>query len=401
MYPDWPESQADLVPLPSCDGPKLRPFDFQGPQRIDFLEHLGEGTHAHVFKVNILGHTYALKLFRFVYDHNWLGPASDTDPDDRELMEAFYNYSEPFSCECRAFGRLQESDHEELAIQCFGYVLLDEKHELAIMTQFSDLELDFNGDIDYPGVDDMRSRFLGRDGKAPPIRGIVKKLGYGYEEKNLRPPVIRKILRDIIKLQKLGIIRLDITARQIIDDRLSDFSTALTIPHFLTTPNLNPGLTPEMISAMELETFKLSISDYLAFDEMIYDLNLEYAAQNGRISVHAFPGGDGCRMRYNFRSKVTKERVYTFVDPRQYDWGRGTGMADARQSRRSGPTSKISRRRSLSAVHSKTCRRLSASPSLWYYHTFDGELAVRLRKPDPFMASLKWDYKQGFIFPRV
>lgn len=37
---------------------------------------------------------------------NWLSPASDTDLEDRELMSAFYNYSEPFSCECRAFGRL-------------------------------------------------------------------------------------------------------------------------------------------------------------------------------------------------------------------------------------------------------------------------------------------------------
>ncbi len=62
MYPDWPQSAADLVPLPLCDGPKLKPFDFQGPQRIEFLEHIGQGLHAHVFKVRILGCVYALKL---------------------------------------------------------------------------------------------------------------------------------------------------------------------------------------------------------------------------------------------------------------------------------------------------------------------------------------------------
>jgi hypothetical protein len=62
MYPEWPQSSADLVPLPLCDGPKLNPFDFQGPQKIDFLEHLGEGQHSHVFKVQILGQIYALKL---------------------------------------------------------------------------------------------------------------------------------------------------------------------------------------------------------------------------------------------------------------------------------------------------------------------------------------------------
>lgn len=38
MYPDWPRSKADLVPLPPCDGPKLKAFDFKGKQAIEFLE---------------------------------------------------------------------------------------------------------------------------------------------------------------------------------------------------------------------------------------------------------------------------------------------------------------------------------------------------------------------------
>lgn len=62
MYPDWPKSDADMVPLPECPGPKLQPFDFQGPQKIEFLEILGEGSHAIVAKVRILGHIYALKM---------------------------------------------------------------------------------------------------------------------------------------------------------------------------------------------------------------------------------------------------------------------------------------------------------------------------------------------------
>ncbi|EMR71838.1 hypothetical protein UCREL1_1113 [Eutypa lata UCREL1] len=195
-----------------CDGLKLKPFNFQGPQKIEFLEHLGEGLYAHVFKVKILGKIYALKLFRFVYDHNWPSPASDTDLEDRELMSAFYNYSEPFSCECRAFGRLQGAGHEELAVRCFGYVLLHEEHEHALMIRFSDLKLDFNGDIEYPGGEDMRSRFLGKDGRASPIRGVVKDFGLEDEE-NLRPTLMRKIFRDVIKLQQLGIFRIDVATR--------------------------------------------------------------------------------------------------------------------------------------------------------------------------------------------
>lgn len=44
-------------------------------------------------------------------------------------MTAFYNYSEPFPAECRVFERLEEAVHPELAVRCFDYVLLDERHE--------------------------------------------------------------------------------------------------------------------------------------------------------------------------------------------------------------------------------------------------------------------------------
>jgi hypothetical protein len=62
MYPDWPQSAAELVPLPQIDGPRLAPFDFKGPQKIEFLEYLGQGQHANVLKVRISGQIYALKL---------------------------------------------------------------------------------------------------------------------------------------------------------------------------------------------------------------------------------------------------------------------------------------------------------------------------------------------------
>lgn len=76
MYPDWPQSSADLVPLPQIDGPTLAAFDFQGPQKIEFLEHVGEGLHAHVFKVRILGGIYALKIVSYwdFYISVWDGP---------------------------------------------------------------------------------------------------------------------------------------------------------------------------------------------------------------------------------------------------------------------------------------------------------------------------------------
>ncbi|KAF2969474.1 hypothetical protein GQX73_g4134 [Xylaria multiplex] len=404
MYPDWPESDADLVPLPKCDGPKLKPFDFQGPQNIEFIEYLGEGLHSHVFKVTILGQVYALKLFRFVYDHNWVGPANDTDPNDRELMSAFYNYSEPFSCECRAFGRLQETGYEELAVKCFGYVLLDEEHERAMMTQFSDLELEFNGDIEHPGAEDMRSRFLGKHDRAPPIRGIIKEFGV-EDEKNLGATIVRKILRDIIKLQQLGIIRIDVATRQIIDDKICDFSTAVTIPHFITNPELNPRLTPAMVSAMERETFKLSINDYLEFDDMMFDWNLDYADEKGRISVYAFFGGQGCQHKYNLRNKTAKERVYTFVDPRKYDWRTcptsvGTSVEEVTKRRRLGRISKSGGHGNPQGVSSKMRRHLRARPPVWHYKC-ESKWADGLEWSSPFSNWMLWDYKDGLMFPRI
>lgn len=309
-------------------------------------------------------------------------------------MSAFYDYSEPFSCECRAYGRLQEAGYEELAVRCYGYLLLDEEHERAFRTQFSDMRIEFDGNMERSGGDEQRTLFLGRDGRAPPIRGIVKEfgLGLGYEE-NLRPALARKVLRDVVKLQQLGIIHIDVGCRQIIDDKLVDFSTAMTTPHFLITPELNPRLTPEMISALEYETFKVSLSDYLEFDDMMSDWNREHAAQRGRISVNAFPGGRGCGMKHNLRSKAARERVYTFVDPRKYDWRR---------------TCPVSVGTSGGEV-TKTPPQLHARPPVWYYDCdgllgaggWNSVVAERLGRPHAHDSLLDWMYKDGLIFPRL
>lgn len=62
MYPETPQSVAGLVPLPQGNGPKIKAFDFQGPQQIEFLDRLGSGIHSIVFRVKIRGQIYALKL---------------------------------------------------------------------------------------------------------------------------------------------------------------------------------------------------------------------------------------------------------------------------------------------------------------------------------------------------
>lgn len=278
-------------------------------------------------------------------------------------MSALYNYAEPFSCECRAFGRIQEAGLENLAIRCFGYLLLDEEHERTMMNQFSHLELEFNGNMDEPGLEEVRSRFPGKDGRDPPIRGIVKEFGQCAE--GLTAPLARKLLKDIKSLQGLGIINMDVAHRQVVSGRLSDFSTAITVRHFVTSPELNPNLNPDEISAMEFETFQLSSNDYWAFDAMVRKWNWE---NKRKITVYAFPGGDGCQIKYNLRSKrptlPSRWRFYTFVDPRE-----GQGVSKKRK------------------------------PARWYYEC-DDMAARRLNRKGGFSAFHEWEFKDGYIYPR-
>ncbi|KAG6006876.1 hypothetical protein E4U21_006595 [Claviceps maximensis] len=406
MYPGWPQSAVDLVPLPLCDGPKLKPFDFQGPQKIEFIDYIGQGLHAHVFKVKILGQIYALKLFRFVYDDDWLGPAYDEN-ETRESFSAFYDYSEPFSCECRAFGRLQEAGHDNLAIKCFGYLLLDEEHERAMMNQFSHLrELEFNGNPDYSGYHDLRSRFLGKDGRPPPIRGIVKEFGLVDEEvRILRTRDARRIFRDIVQLQQLGIIHIDVASRQIVNGKLCDFSTAITTPHYTTTPELNPLLTPEWISAMEFETFQFSINDYFDLDELVYTWNMEH--EEDKISYYVFPGKHGdfpskqcCRKTYNLRSTSTRDRVYTFVDPRLYEWKSFVASPGKKLSRAMDGKRKLCQKTKDSRGGIRKRRvRLDTYPPRWYLDCAS-KVAEEFKIWRSISTSLEWYFHDGLIFPR-
>lgn len=436
MYPDWPDSDADLVPLPECPGPKLKPFDFHGPQKIEFLGHVEEGLHAHVVKIRISGQIYALKVvsiplyltnhlhtipawhltqlkqFRWVWDHNWIGPWEGIDQYDREQMSAVYNYMEPFSAECRAYGRLQETGHEELAVRCFGYVLLDEQHEQAMMTQCGLDSWSFNGDAGTAGYAEgeqqNRVRFLGRAGRPPPLRCIVKAFGREQEEESFRPRLARQMLRDIIRLQKLGIMQMDVAIRQIIDGKIGDFSTAITMPHFITSPELNPHLSPAMIEAMRKATFEHCTNDYLDFDSTIHEWNREFSKEKGCMSIEAFPGGRGCPQhpRYNLRTKPARQPLYTFVDPRKYArWTTNPCRKETATLKRrwSGRISKSAQRQAVRGTGAKPQPPpLTARPDLWHYDYVEKDEAWATKTRAAVITiphRLNWTYRNGFLFP--
>ncbi|KAJ4307126.1 hypothetical protein N0V88_000503 [Collariella sp. IMI 366227] len=311
MYPDWPRSAAELVPLPHCDGPKLKAFDFKGPQKIAFLEHIAFASY-----LLPLARVYPLSIgqFRSVCAEDWLGPDRRTKDEDLKAMNAFNGYADPFNSECRAFGRLQETGHEELAIRCYGYVLLDEDHERTLMERFA--RVDFRGNGDCPGQYDVRPLFPGRDGRPPPLRAVVKELGPTDEP--LQTKSAQRILRDMIGLQQLGIINIDVAHRQIVGGKISDFSQAITTPHFITTPELNPSLAgTEWITALEFETFQFSICDFWEFDDMVFCWNDDHEGDpRNPVPTYAFPGGFGGLIPYNLRSTPSRARVYSLVNPR-------------------------------------------------------------------------------------
>lgn len=170
---------------------------------------------------------------------------------------------------------------------CFGYLLLEEANERAMMSQFKDHRIKFNTNTLFTRGVYMRGRFLGKDGRPPPIRGIVKE--FGQREKELSMRTLRSILKDMIQMQKLGIIKLDVANRKLINSKIADFSTAITFPRFITSPEMNPHLTPEMVSAMELKTLLFSRKDYEEFDQMVGMWNRENPSH--QHSFFSLPGG--------------------------------------------------------------------------------------------------------------
>ncbi|KEY68579.1 hypothetical protein S7711_05765 [Stachybotrys chartarum IBT 7711] len=368
MYVHYPEPGADLVPLPEFEGPKLEPFTFQGKRKIEFLEGLGSGTHSWVFKVRIDGQIYALKLFCFTDEvylpsyplSHWKKDYSKVEvtPEEAQTMQAFYNAFDPFMCECRAFGRLKEAGLDgQLALKCFGYVLLDEDEERALMEQFH-YQVSFLGwtgggsctfEFDPSRVVDreplmvrteyssgpittLRERFR-KNGRLPPITGIVKE--YGRLDPDLGVVGHRRILQAIQGLHRVGIFSLDVTQRQIISGRLADFSMAFTTPHVLSEPGLDPNLDPRILPFLEEQVFETCYSDYLMFNLMLTDPeNIPPTKPRKQLVQHrlsAFPASNSGSFSWSYGGSLRSmdrdgdgpdgfSRIWTYADPRKFDW---------------------------------------------------------------------------------
>ncbi|KAI1127064.1 kinetochore Sim4 complex subunit FTA2-domain-containing protein [Nemania abortiva] len=209
--------------LPQLEGPKIGPFDPSGSHfHINFIERIGKGTHSVAWKVEINGSIYALSMFKY-YDISKVLFPGELDTlhkyglTDSEILNSW----DPFINECRAYGRLQEVDISHVAAKCYGYIFISADGH------------DSSKDVDIHEAKWVRCRNQTPNTPLDKLtfRAIVKE--YIESERAFVPKTIPKMMRNLKTLHKHGIIHRDIHAANYREGLLVDFSSAITVPHYL------------------------------------------------------------------------------------------------------------------------------------------------------------------------
>ena len=247
-------------------------------------------------------------------------------------------------------------------------MLLTEANERALKVKYPGIS--FNGDRgNQKTEEETRGRFRGKSGRPPPIRGILKKLG--IQRLNLHDREFRSMRRIVMALHQLGIMRLDVAARQFIDGKMADFSIAVTTPHYLTSPELNGELTERWVTALERETFLVASADFREFDRMVHLWN-KHDLLTGEVAIEV---RGFAKHGYALRSSARRAAPYTYVDPRRYDWKKRGGVK-AR----------------------KTRARIVRIPAAWYYSGEDDEVGGLWKQPQ-YNHHIGWTVRGGLLFP--
>ncbi|KAK9418550.1 putative Protein kinase domain-containing protein [Seiridium unicorne] len=270
-----------MTGLPDVPGPQLLPFSFDGGiDDIEFIEFLGKGIHAHVWKVTINGKIYALKIFPFWQYHG--PPLYALKLSKQERL----GYFDPFSCECRAYARLKEYGIEELAVKCHGFIMLDEEFQQRLREKD---QHDWKKDWGW-------SKKVAKT----PLRAIVKDFvdaDFGAIDRALHAGIIDSVeeqawrtslnmdrgtgaglVHAMRMIHQSGILVRDVHNGNVVHGKFLDFSSAWTAPH--------PAFTPEVLYANRrgyMAWYKLSRKDDFAIDELISDWNESHGPRFGRI----------------------------------------------------------------------------------------------------------------------
>ncbi len=174
------------------------------------------------------------------------------DEEDREGLfgiekdlvpvHLFQAHMDPFYNECRAFGRIIESNQNgKIAVRCYGHLAIPAEREEELKQRFN--------------IETWNRPDEERASKRQPFRAIMKDLVLGtvpFTDKQ-----VKKMLRDLKRLRRLGIYPRDVQTRNYVGGLLVDMSIAITEPHFLF--NIRP----------KWHVREVKLADLLSFDTMM------------------------------------------------------------------------------------------------------------------------------------
>lgn len=229
--------------------------------------------------------------FRF-FRANELIPSNYLE-DGRVSVEDILNHNDPFNCECRAYGRLKEVGRQDLAVQCYGYLMLSKDLEARLTTlSFHDWKRD--------------KAFKNR-----PLRCIVKEL-LPIDASPSSYELLPRMREDLLDLHAYGIVVWDLHSGNYLQGQIIDFSQAKTVPHI------------ELCWDSDIFPRKRAVDhcarDYSGFDGVIADWN---DAHPERTYWHRFlPSSSfGRRLRDRSRYRVPMAlREGVRLDAIFYDW---------------------------------------------------------------------------------
>ncbi|KAI9772603.1 MAG: hypothetical protein M1839_002416 [Geoglossum umbratile] len=191
-----------------------------GPHLIEAIIHIGSGGHSRVFRVNLQGHTYVLKLFLFT---NPL--AYTTIRRGRHSESTLRTHYDPFFAECRAYASIiAHGVNGTFAPFCHGSVVIDGALEL-MLGRLNPEHGDWNR---QPGQDNEY------------VKGILTEFFDGMELAGVE--LTREIVGDvrdgIERMNKIGIVHGDVFSKNVlvsVDRRVVwiDFSASWALPHIV------------------------------------------------------------------------------------------------------------------------------------------------------------------------
>lgn len=223
-----------LPPVPDCEGPKLRPYQSHGTPEITFLNQIGKGAHGHVFKVQIDGNVFALKVFNFqIPDTDWLTmDEEEVSKIDQKMLRLLGAQWHPFHAECRAYGRLKEARKEHLAVRCHGYIRVTDQQKKEVEGRFGIKT--WWGDVYGLDTDDPEAQEEFRREERHGLYAIVKDFVEG--DVPFGPEHAPMMVSNIRQLHRLGIMMHDLKEDAYVAGELIDFSKALVVPHVRFDP---------------------------------------------------------------------------------------------------------------------------------------------------------------------